>query len=139
MKHKRFNKDFDEVGRKSRVKMHKSGKNWIRTVMSQLSLLRVIRGKGQETVSVPLVDSSERLESQRYQYLKAILVSGAAVTGATVMTSVLGEEQVAAVEQQLEETTDTLIDKDHVVVETESTLVVSAQDESTGGGRFSFK
>ncbi|HEM4930666.1 KxYKxGKxW signal peptide domain-containing protein, partial [Streptococcus suis] len=52
MKHKRFNKDFDEVGRKSRVKMHKSGKNWIRTVMSQLSLLRVIRGKGQETVSV---------------------------------------------------------------------------------------
>ncbi|HEM6229333.1 TPA: KxYKxGKxW signal peptide domain-containing protein, partial [Streptococcus suis] len=58
MKHKRFNKDFDEVGRKSRVKMHKSGKNWIRTVMSQLSLLRVIRGKGQETVSVPLVDSS---------------------------------------------------------------------------------
>ncbi|MFX3970853.1 accessory Sec-dependent serine-rich glycoprotein adhesin, partial [Streptococcus suis] len=80
MKHKRFNKDFDEVGRKSRVKMHKSGKNWIRTVMSQLSLLRVIRGKGQETVSVPLVDSSERLESQRYQYLKAILASGAAVT-----------------------------------------------------------
>ncbi|HEL1771359.1 TPA: hypothetical protein TXV01_002272, partial [Streptococcus suis] len=32
-----------------------------------------------------------------------------------------GEEQVAAVEQQLEETTDTLIDKDHVVVETAST------------------
>ncbi|MDW8733368.1 hypothetical protein Q7W06_11260, partial [Streptococcus suis] len=31
------------------------------------------------------------------------------------------EEQVAAVEQQLEETTDTLIDKDHVVVETAST------------------
>ncbi|MFX3677551.1 accessory Sec-dependent serine-rich glycoprotein adhesin, partial [Streptococcus suis] len=121
MKHKRFNKDFDEVGRKSRVKMHKSGKNWIRTVMSQLSLLRVIRGKGQETVSVPLVDSSERLESQRYQYLKAILTSGAVVTGAAVMTSAFGEEQVAAVEQQLEETTDTLIDKDHVVVETAST------------------
>ncbi|MGO0039400.1 accessory Sec-dependent serine-rich glycoprotein adhesin, partial [Streptococcus suis] len=127
MKHKRFNKDFDEVGRKSRVKMHKSGKNWIRTVMSQLSLLRVIRGKGQETVSVPLVDSSERLESQRYQYLKAMLVSGAAVTGAAVMTSVLGEEQVAAVEQQLEETTDTLIDKDHVVVETTTTKVISEE------------
>ncbi|HEM5301528.1 TPA: KxYKxGKxW signal peptide domain-containing protein, partial [Streptococcus suis] len=62
MRRKQFNKDFDEIGRKSRVKMHKSGKNWVRTVMSQLSLLRVMRGSSQESVSVslPLVDSAER-------------------------------------------------------------------------------
>ncbi|HFR3411950.1 TPA: KxYKxGKxW signal peptide domain-containing protein, partial [Streptococcus suis] len=33
--------DFTEVSRKSRVKMHKSGKHWVRTVMSQIGLMRI--------------------------------------------------------------------------------------------------
>ncbi|HEP1810074.1 TPA: accessory Sec-dependent serine-rich glycoprotein adhesin [Streptococcus suis] len=135
MRRKQFNKDFDEIGRKSRVKMHKSGKNWVRTVMSQLSLLRVMRGSSQDSVSVslPLVDSAERLESQRYQYLKAALASGAVVAGATVAPAAFAEELPIAVEQQLEETTDTVVDKDLIVVETTATKVVSQDDASTVG------
>lgn len=135
MRRKQFNKDFDEIGRKSRVKMHKSGKNWVRTVMSQLSLLRVMRGSSQESVSVslPLVDSAERLESQRYQYLKAALASGAVVAGATVAPAAFAEELPIAVEQQLEETTDTVVDKDLIVVKTTATEVVSQDDASSVG------
>ncbi|MGF0071154.1 KxYKxGKxW signal peptide domain-containing protein [Streptococcus orisratti] len=47
MRRKRFNKDYDEVSRKSRVKMHKSGKHWVTTVMSQLGLIRVSKGAGE--------------------------------------------------------------------------------------------
>ncbi|MEG3311735.1 KxYKxGKxW signal peptide domain-containing protein, partial [Streptococcus sp. SS-4456] len=37
----RKNRDnITEVSRKSRVKMHKSGKHWVRTVMSQIGLMR---------------------------------------------------------------------------------------------------
>ncbi|HEM5310915.1 TPA: accessory Sec-dependent serine-rich glycoprotein adhesin, partial [Streptococcus suis] len=135
MRRKQFNKDFDEIGRKSRVKMHKSGKNWVRTVMSQLSLLRVMRGSRQDSVSVslPLVDSAERLESQRYQYLKAALASGAVVAGATVSPAAFAEELPIAVEQQLEETTDTVVDKNLIVVKTTATEVVSQDDASTVG------
>ncbi|HEM6014661.1 TPA: accessory Sec-dependent serine-rich glycoprotein adhesin, partial [Streptococcus suis] len=135
MRRKQFNKDFDEIGRKSRVKMHKSGKNWVRTVMSQLSLLRVMRGSSQESVSVslPLVDSAERLESQRYQYLKAALASGAVVAGATVAPAAFAEELPIAVEQQLEETTDTVVDKNLIVVKTTATEVVSQDDASSVG------
>ncbi|ATZ03288.1 hypothetical protein CVO91_04720 [Streptococcus suis] len=135
MRRKRINKDFDEIGRKSRVKMHKSGKNWVRTVMSQLSLLRVMRGSSQESVSasLPLVDSAERLESQRYQYLKAALASGAVVAGATVAPVAFAEELPIAVEQQLEETTDTVVDKNLIVVETTATKVVSQDDASSVG------
>ncbi|MER0123285.1 KxYKxGKxW signal peptide domain-containing protein [Streptococcus sp. ZJ93] len=45
MNRKKFNREFDEIDRKSRVKLHKSGKNWVRTLMSQLGLLRVLGSK----------------------------------------------------------------------------------------------
>ncbi|MHC3561674.1 KxYKxGKxW signal peptide domain-containing protein [Streptococcus suis] len=34
-------KRYTEVSRKSRVKMHKSGKHWVRTVMSQIGLIQL--------------------------------------------------------------------------------------------------
>ncbi|HFI2475647.1 TPA: KxYKxGKxW signal peptide domain-containing protein, partial [Streptococcus suis] len=40
---------YTEVSRKSRVKMHKSGKHWVRTVMSQIGLMNV--GGTSESIS----------------------------------------------------------------------------------------
>ncbi|HFU4452097.1 TPA: accessory Sec-dependent serine-rich glycoprotein adhesin, partial [Streptococcus suis] len=120
---KRFNKNFDEIDRKSKVKMHKSGKNWVRTVMSQLHLLRVIRGQGQATVSVPVIENSERLARQRMDYLKAVLASGAAITG-TAVTTAFAEEYVVAMEQEAEGNVDTVVNQDYVVIETVSTEIV---------------
>ncbi|NQP40998.1 KxYKxGKxW signal peptide domain-containing protein, partial [Streptococcus suis] len=34
-------KRYTEVSRKSRVKMHKSGKHWVRTVMSQIGFIHL--------------------------------------------------------------------------------------------------
>ncbi|HFU4463741.1 TPA: accessory Sec-dependent serine-rich glycoprotein adhesin, partial [Streptococcus suis] len=130
MNSKRFNKNFDEIDRKSKVKMHKSGKNWVTTVVSQLSLLRVSRGQGQAKVALPVLENSERLDSQRLDYLKAVLASGAAVTGAAVTTPVFAEEQVVAVEQEAEGNADTVANQDYVVIETVSTEVVSEVSES---------
>ncbi|HFI0352086.1 TPA: accessory Sec-dependent serine-rich glycoprotein adhesin, partial [Streptococcus suis] len=123
MNSKRFNKNFDEIDRKSKVKMHKSGKNWVRTVMSQLNLLRVIRGQGQATISLPVIENSERLDRQRMDYLKAVLASGAAITG-TAVTTAFAEEQVTVMEQEAEETVDTVVNQDYVVIETVSTEIV---------------
>ncbi|HFH9840461.1 TPA: accessory Sec-dependent serine-rich glycoprotein adhesin [Streptococcus suis] len=124
MNSKRFNKNFDEIDRKSKVKMHKSGKNWVRTVLSQLNLLRVIRGRGQATVSIPVIETSERLSRQRMDYLKAALVSGAAVTGTALSPTVLAEEQVTVMEQEAEGNVDTVVNQDYVVIETASTEIV---------------
>ncbi|HEM6271278.1 TPA: KxYKxGKxW signal peptide domain-containing protein [Streptococcus suis] len=38
------NKDFTEISRKSRVKMHKSGKHWVRVIMSSIGLFRLAGG-----------------------------------------------------------------------------------------------
>ncbi|HFI0564458.1 TPA: accessory Sec-dependent serine-rich glycoprotein adhesin, partial [Streptococcus suis] len=131
MNSKRFNKNFDEIDRKSKVRMHKSGKNWVTTVVSQLSLLRVARGQGQGRVALPVLENRERLDSQRLDYLRAVLASGAAVTGAAVTTPVFAEEQVVAVEQEAEGNADTVANQDYVVIETVSTEVVS---EMSGSG-----
>ncbi|HFU4464883.1 TPA: accessory Sec-dependent serine-rich glycoprotein adhesin, partial [Streptococcus suis] len=124
MNSKRFNKNFDEIDRKTKVKMHKSGKNWVRTVMSQLNLLRVIRGQGQATVSLPVIESSERLSRQRMDYLKAALASGAAMTGVAVAPTVLAEDQVTVMEQEAEGNVETVVNQDYVVIETVSTEIV---------------
>ncbi|HFU4328634.1 TPA: accessory Sec-dependent serine-rich glycoprotein adhesin, partial [Streptococcus suis] len=133
MNKKRFNKHFDEIGRRSRVKMHKSGKNWVRTVLSQISLLRVIRGKGQAKVTLPIIETNEELRSSRLAYLQALLASGAAISGTTLALNTFAEEQVAVVEQQVD-STDTLVDKNIVVVENVLTEVVSEESVASDTG-----
>ncbi|HEM5196841.1 TPA: accessory Sec-dependent serine-rich glycoprotein adhesin, partial [Streptococcus suis] len=133
MNKKRFNKHFDEIGRRSRVKMHKSGKNWVRTVLSQISLLRVIRGKGQAKVTLPIIETNEELRSSRLAYLQALLASGAAISGTTLALNTFAEEQVAVVEQQVD-STDTLVDKNIVVVENVLTEVVSEESVASDAG-----
>lgn len=133
MNKKRFNKHFDEIGRRSRVKMHKSGKNWVRTVLSQISLLRVIRGRGQAKVTLPIIETNEELRSSRLAYLQALLASGAAISGTTLAPNTFAEEQVAVVEQQVD-STDTLVDKNIVVVESVLTEVVSEESVASDTG-----
>ncbi|HFR3896605.1 TPA: accessory Sec-dependent serine-rich glycoprotein adhesin, partial [Streptococcus suis] len=134
MNKKRFNKHFDEIGRRSRVKMHKSGKNWVRTVLSQISLLRVIRGRGQAKVTLPIIETNEELRSSRLAYLQALLASGAAISGTTLAPNTFAEEQVAVVEQQVDSKADTLVDKDIVVVESVLTEVVSEESVASDTG-----
>ncbi len=45
MSQKTFGKQLTVVDTKSRVKMHKSGKNWVRTVMSHFNLLKRLKGE----------------------------------------------------------------------------------------------
>ncbi|MGC4432106.1 KxYKxGKxW signal peptide domain-containing protein, partial [Streptococcus suis] len=51
MKGKKVGNNFEETSRKSRVKMHKSGKHWVRTVMSQIGLMRLFKGAKVEEVA----------------------------------------------------------------------------------------
>ena len=83
---KRFNSDYDEVDRTSRVKLHKSGKSWVRTLLSQLSLFRVM-GKGNaksqvtESVTITSPETADELTPSSRRYLKAILAAGALTGG----------------------------------------------------------
>ncbi|MGV3314461.1 KxYKxGKxW signal peptide domain-containing protein, partial [Streptococcus thoraltensis] len=121
MKRKQFNKDFDEVNRRSRVKMHKSGKNWVKTVMFQLSLFRVA-GKG-KTAAVRIKEiPSESLSTTNMAALKVLLAAGAVSGGAVLTdTSVHADEMTDATAGASQDGTT---QGDVFVVETTTTEVV---------------
>ncbi|WP_438837913.1 KxYKxGKxW signal peptide domain-containing protein [Streptococcus pluranimalium] len=120
MRRKQFNKEFDEVNRKSRVKMHKSGKNWVKTVMSQLSLLRVAgRGAG-ESLRIKDIDS---IQSSNMTALKALLAAGAVGGGAMLADTTVQAEEAATSGEEAR------TDGDVVVIATEETTSVEGELE----------
>ncbi|MFS1664379.1 accessory Sec-dependent serine-rich glycoprotein adhesin, partial [Streptococcus sp. zg-JUN1979] len=112
MKGKRVN-HYEETSRKSRVKMHKSGKHWVRTVMSQIGLTRLFKG-GDSSEMVVISQASESLERQSMS--KSLLKSAAALSalaGGTVAGVALAEETPVLEKTQA---TDTLATTDEVVL-----------------------
>ncbi|HEL2056846.1 TPA: KxYKxGKxW signal peptide domain-containing protein, partial [Streptococcus suis] len=110
MNRKRFNREYDEINRTSRVKMHKSGKHWVRTVMSQLSLLKVSNGKGEQRcyLTNPTVKNKARLGG------KAAILATSLLIGCSVSQQVLAEVQEQPILEQSEELISSV-----AVVETE--------------------
>ncbi|HFI0673197.1 TPA: Rib/alpha-like domain-containing protein, partial [Streptococcus suis] len=99
MNRKRFNREYDEINRTSRVKMHKSGKHWVRTVMSQLSLLRVSSGKGEQHfyLSNPCEKNRVRLGG------KAAILATSLLLSCGVSQQVLADVQEPVMTEQAEE------------------------------------
>ncbi len=84
---------FEETSRKTRVKMHKSGKHWVRTIMSQIGLLRLLKGGSgsEQDIKIRSIDTVESTHSVSIGALKGIAAAGALMGG-----SVLFAENVKA-------------------------------------------
>ncbi|MGT2832550.1 YPDG domain-containing protein, partial [Streptococcus halotolerans] len=122
MRRKQFNKEFDEVNRKSRVKMHKSGKSWVKTVMSQLSLLRVAGKGASQTVRIKDIDS---IQTSNMTALKALLAAGAIGGGTMVADTVVqAEEEIGDSNEESHN------NEDIAVIETQETTVVGDDSEA---------
>ncbi|MET3633768.1 accessory Sec-dependent serine-rich glycoprotein adhesin [Streptococcus porcorum] len=118
-------KGLTETSRKSRVKLHKSGKHWVTTVMSQIGLLNLIKGGSQE-VKINNVDQ-ERY-SLASHLLRGVLSAGAVAGGGLILAdSVQAEEQVAT---EASTSTDILATADQVSL-TASTTESAVVSEST--------
>lgn len=123
---KRFNKEYQEVERSSRVKMHKSGKHWVRTVMSQLGLMRIMGGgAGREKVAVSLTSSSDVEKTSGSAYLKAVIV-----VGALVVAGGLNTQGIYAEGSQTESVTATVVGEDSVGIVTDTNSVSASKSTS---------
>lgn len=122
----KFNKNgYSESFRKTRVKMHKSGKHWVRTVMSQIGLIRLIRGASTEQ-SVKIDDLSSGAISAT-TILKGAAALGAIAGGVGLTDEVYAEEAVIATET----TTSTLAETDEVTLTSPSASVdETARDQA---------
>lgn len=103
MKQKRFTKDFEEIDRSSHVKLHKSGKHWVRTVVSKLGLLRLFKsGSGAE---IETLDTDFDLDKYQLssQLLRGIMSAGAIASGGLFMADTVQADDIA-MEQETDET-----------------------------------
>ncbi|MDU7210210.1 MAG: KxYKxGKxW signal peptide domain-containing protein, partial [Streptococcus sp.] len=91
MKRQRFNNYYDENSRHTRVKMYKSGKNWVRTIMSRVGLIH-IKDKDEPVK----VRCNDKLEPKYFK--TATLIKGVASVGAVLGGGALLTEQVQAEE-----------------------------------------
>lgn len=62
MNRSKFNKHLGETDRKTRFKLYKSGKNWVRAGLSQIGLLRLLGNNVAEEIDVAEI----KTESQSY-------------------------------------------------------------------------
>lgn len=126
MSKKTFGKQLTVVGSKSRVKMHKSGKNWVRTIMSHFNLFKAIKGRAtvEADVCVQNIEKEDRLSSGNLTYLKGLLAAGALLGGASLTSRVYADETPVVQEQS--SSVPTLAEQTEVTVKT--TAVQNYQD-----------
>ena len=119
--------DFTEVSRKSRVKMHKSGKHWVRTVMSQIGLMRIGGKSSASSGEVNLATVKRSMTAS--QLLRGLAAAGAVVGGNVSVETVMASEVVATSETSA----STLAEADTVVLTTvvDSDSVSVSSSEST--------
>ncbi|WP_449454535.1 KxYKxGKxW signal peptide domain-containing protein [Streptococcus suis] len=106
-----------ETTRKTRVKLHKSGKNWVRTIMTQFGFVRL---KGTDIKS-PIKVKQSYLDAGRL--LRGVISAGALVGGVHVLdeTALAEEANVVMASEVTNQTT--LATTDTVVLSTSEVIV----------------
>ncbi|MGT2915470.1 accessory Sec-dependent serine-rich glycoprotein adhesin, partial [Streptococcus dysgalactiae] len=85
---------LEESSRKTRVKMHKSGKQWVRTVMSSIGLLRLFKGISTEEVKIQEGKTEFQNHSHAINLLKGLAATGAMLGGSVIMADQVMAEEV---------------------------------------------
>ncbi|WP_243093116.1 accessory Sec-dependent serine-rich glycoprotein adhesin, partial [Streptococcus dysgalactiae] len=85
---------LEESSRKTRVKMHKSGKQWVRTVMSSIGLLRLFKGISTEEVKIQEGKTEFQNHSHAINLLKGLAAAGAMLGGSVIMADQVMAEEV---------------------------------------------
>nr|WP_282007897.1 accessory Sec-dependent serine-rich glycoprotein adhesin [Enterococcus cecorum] len=129
-------KHIGETSRKSRVKMHKSGKHWVKTLMSQIGLIRLTGASAEQVkVTVDDVDTVTSKHSKSIALLKGIAATGAVVSGVGMLAHEVEAEDVTNADQSTQNDTvnltETTVTTTVDATETAPTTVTEATTEAT--------
>lgn len=104
MKFRKFNRgDYMETERKTHVKMHKSGKNRVTTVMSQLKFLNIF-GNHLSQINQVSDEDNHSMRSLSYHTAKSVMTIGAFIGGGAIFTPHVQAEELPAVKELDHET-----------------------------------
>ena len=135
MKLKITRKHIGETSRKSRVKMHKSGKHWVKTLISQIGLIRLTGASAEQVkVTVDDVDTVTSKHSKSIALLKGIAATGGVVSGVGMLAHEVEAEDVTNANQSTQNDTvnltETTVTTTVDATETAPTTVTEATTEA---------
>lgn len=95
--------------------MYKSGKHWVRVVMTQIGLMRLFKGLNAEEVNISLKEAEEVVSdvSMPHTILKGAAALGAIIAGGASSQTVFADDTTA---MEMELSTETLVDSDVVSI-----------------------
>ncbi|HEL1587361.1 TPA: fibrinogen-binding adhesin SdrG C-terminal domain-containing protein, partial [Streptococcus suis] len=122
--------NYSETSRISRVKMHKSGKHWVRTVMTQIGFIKLNRSAGEldpATINTGVVNTAKMM---RGVFAAGTVLGGGIALGETIQAEEIVQASEIATDSVLG-TTDTVVMETTVPVEeTVSSESVTASSET---------
>lgn len=110
MKSRKVCSKSGETSRKSHVKMYKSGKHWVRVVMTRIGLIRLFKGRKEE-IRISLSDEAMGEPTLSYNILKGAAALSTIMAGGAGSQTVFADDTTAV---ELELSTETLVDSDVV-------------------------
>ena len=81
-KRDRYFGKYEETSRDSRVKMYKSGKQWVSALLSRIALLRVLGKDASQEVKADTTEIQSGLSAKSKELIKGIAAVGALTGGA---------------------------------------------------------
>ncbi|HCT97089.1 MAG TPA: hypothetical protein DIC28_00935, partial [Aerococcus urinaeequi] len=116
--------DFFETERKSRVKMHKSGKNWVKTCVSRFGLLKLFSSVEQDT---ELKDADTfQLEDNKYKRMLSGTIGAGAVFGiGTIYTPIMHADEIS---QEVESSRDILVTADSMLLQSSESITSNEEN-----------
>lgn len=125
------NKKYKEIDRKVRVKLYKSGKNWVKVLLSNIGILKIF-GYSKEVLSIEnkTLDLDTNKYKQNYNYVKGIASIGALIGGYILDNnqSYAQDFKNESVEKNLD--SELLVNKDTIIIEKNGLLEKDTNIES---------
>ncbi|MDT2842589.1 KxYKxGKxW signal peptide domain-containing protein, partial [Vagococcus lutrae] len=116
--------DFFETERKTRVKMHKSGKKWVKTCVSRFGLLKLFSSVEQET---ELKDADTfQLEDNKYKRMLSGTIGAGAVFGiGTIYTPIMHADEIS---HEVESSRDILVTADSMLLQSSESITSNEEN-----------
>ncbi|MEY8583867.1 SdrD B-like domain-containing protein, partial [Ligilactobacillus animalis] len=138
MKERKYKNNYIETDRKTRVKMYKSGKQWVSSLISNIGLTKIFKGIAdknvvvrQEVLQKSDTDSDSLLDSKTEKLIKGAAAAGTLAGGVFVTQGIASADQVnKALELQTDQN-ELLANAETVTIEGTSTSETDSTSLST--------
>ncbi|WP_035460376.1 KxYKxGKxW signal peptide domain-containing protein, partial [Ligilactobacillus apodemi] len=135
MNERKYKNNYIETDRKTRVKMYKSGKHWVSSLMSHIGLTKIFKGMNDKAVisdknTVVKANDEDNLDSKTEKLLKGVAAAGTLATGIFVSQGLASADETSQALQVEADKNETLVNTDTATIASSNTSEASISESN---------